>query len=93
MLCKTRPTEQEVLQMSNVAGNAVLESADQGMSQGQQVPDAHKLTISYTGGHDNSAGRPKEASTSNKRKAIVTEEPECQSEVSTFIVSLCFNSH
>ncbi len=91
MLCKTRPTEQEVLQMSNVAGNAVLESADQGMSQ---VPDAHKLTISYfAGGHDNSAGRPKEASTSNKRKAIVTEEPECQSEVSTFIVSLCFNSH
>jgi hypothetical protein len=51
VLCKTKPTEQEVLQMSNLAG-----------------------------GHGNSAGRPKEASTSNKRKAIVTEEPECQSE-------------
>jgi hypothetical protein len=94
VLRKTKPTEQEVLQMSNVAGNAVLESADQGMYQGQQVPDAHKLTISYfAGGHGNSAGRPKEASTSNKRKVIVTEEPECQSEVSTFIFALCFNWH
>ncbi|CAK9868084.1 unnamed protein product [Sphagnum jensenii] len=51
VLCKTKPTEQEVLQMSNVAG-----------------------------GHGNSAGMPKEASTSNKRKVIVTEELECQSE-------------
>jgi hypothetical protein len=81
VLCKTKPTEQEVLQMSNVAGNAVLESADQGMSQGQQLPDAHKLTISYFAArHGNSAGMPKEASTSNKRKVIVTEELECQSE-------------
>ncbi|KAH8932950.1 hypothetical protein BDL97_18G005900 [Sphagnum fallax] len=51
VLCKTKPTEQEVLQMSNVAA-----------------------------GHGNSAGMPKEASTSNKRKVIVTEELECQSE-------------
>jgi hypothetical protein len=55
------------------------------MSQGRQDPDAQELTItSSLGGCGNSAERAKQASTSNKRKAVVTEEPECQSEVSAF---------
>jgi hypothetical protein len=85
VLCTTKPTEQDTLQKSTVTASAALESADKWMSQGRQDPDAQELTItSSLGGCGNSAERAKQASTSNKRKAVVTEEPECQSEVSAF---------
>jgi hypothetical protein len=85
VLCTTKPTEQDTLQKSTVTASAALESADKWMSEGRQDPDAQELTItSSLGGCGNSAERAKQASTSNKRKAVVTEEPECQSEVSAF---------
>ncbi|CAM6061134.1 unnamed protein product [Sphagnum tenellum] len=81
VLGTTKPTEQDTLQKSTVTASAALESADKWMSQGRQDPDAQELTItSSLGGCGNSAERAKQASTSNKRKAVVTEEPECQSE-------------
>jgi phytochrome-interacting factor 3 len=81
VLGTTKPSEQDTLQKSPVTASAALESADKWMSQGRQDPDAQELTItSSLGGCGNSAERAKQASTSNKRKAVVTEEPECQSE-------------
>jgi phytochrome-interacting factor 3 len=86
VVCNTKPAtaEQDTFRMSRVTGSTSLESADKGTpQQGRQVPDAQEPTIaSSSGGSGNSAERTKEASTSNKRKAAVTEETECQSEVS-----------
>jgi phytochrome-interacting factor 3 len=86
VVCNTKPAtaEQDTFRMSRVKGSTSLESADKGTpQQGRQVPDAQEPTIaSSSGGSGNSAERTKEASTSNKRKAAVAEETECQSEVS-----------
>jgi phytochrome-interacting factor 3 len=86
VVCNTKPAtaEQDTFRMSRVTGSTSLESADKGTpQQGRQVPDAQEPTIaSSSGGSGNSAERTKEASTSNKRKAAVAEEIECQSEVS-----------
>jgi phytochrome-interacting factor 3 len=84
VICDTKPTEQDTLRTSVVTDSAVLESADKGMPQGRKVPDSQEPTVtSSSGGSGNSAERAKEASTSNKRKAKLTEETDCQSEVST----------
>jgi hypothetical protein len=84
VICDTKPTEQDTLRTSVVTDSAVLESADKGMPQGRKVPDSQEPTVtSSSGGSGNSAERAKEASTSNKRKTKLTEETDCQSEVST----------
>ncbi len=85
VLCKTKPAEEDTFRLSSVTCIDVLESADKGLSQGKKLPDAQEPAItSPSGGSGNSAERVKEASTSNKRKAVVTEETEYQSEVSIF---------
>jgi phytochrome-interacting factor 3 len=85
VLCKTKPAEEDTFRLSSVTSIDVLESADKGLSQGKKLPDAQEPAItSPSGGSGNSAERVKEASTSNKRKAVVTEETEYQSEVSIF---------
>ncbi len=84
VICDTKPTEQDTLRTSVVTDSAVLESADKEMPQGRKVPDSQEPTVTSSGGSGNSAERTKEASTSNKRKAKLTEETDCQSEVSTF---------
>ncbi len=82
VLCKTKPAEEDTFRLSSVTCIDVLESADKGLSQGKKLPDAQEPAITSPSGGSGSAERVKEASTSNKRKAVVTEETEYQSEVS-----------
>lgn len=85
--CKSTPVDQETCRQSGVTSDAVLASSEKGVSLVTQHPDVQEPTItSSSGGYGTSAERPKEASTSTKRKSSEREDTKCQSEVSIYPV-------